>query len=182
MALKTSCLGWREPEEGGRFLGGSPALRLGAARMWLPRQPQRCQDGTLPHLLLPPQPVPLCAFGRGAAPGAQDRRGRGAALWGYTDPPPAAPPRATALGRCSKGQLWHLRADWIKDLVWNPILLQSTHLSWEALGFHPWHSDGPGAQSPPQEQPPLQQREHKDLCRANTQSPNTPSQKEHIPS
>lgn len=31
MALKTSCLGWREPDEGGRFLGGSPALRAGAA-------------------------------------------------------------------------------------------------------------------------------------------------------
>lgn len=31
MAPKMSCLGWREPEEGGRFLGGSPALRAGAA-------------------------------------------------------------------------------------------------------------------------------------------------------
>lgn len=117
---------------------------------------------------------------RPRGPGSQGTRGSALGLHRPHHQQPLPVPQP--LGRCSKGQLWHLRADWIKDLVWNPILLQSTHLSWEALGFHPWHSDGPGAQSPPQEQPPLQQREHKDLCRANTQSPNTPSQKEHIPS
>lgn len=180
MALKTSCLGWREPEEGGREVSrgqscsqsggswgcGSPGSPKGA-RM------EHCHTCCHHHLR-----CHLCSIRPGSRPWVpRAHGGRGAALWGYTGTVQPQP-----LGRCCKGQLWHLRADWIKDLECNPRLLQSTHLSWEALGFHPWHSDGPGAQSPAQEQPPLQQGEHEDLCRANAQSPNTPNQEEHIPS
>lgn len=79
-----------------------------------------------------------------------------------------------------KGQPWHFRPDPIKDLDCNPRHLQSTALVFRSAGISSLTFRWPRCPQPTSwEQPPLQQERHWWLFRGNT--PNTPDQKEHVP-